>query len=1163
MSIEVASFDPNLSINNNSSNNMINNTGFAVNSILENSSSVDMSVRLNLIADTKALAIKLRILCDDQQKLSKIKGSDELINKLDEILLEIEEQTDKLSATINSRAVHDNLLSLKSTLNEVNDYFHELNKTKSMFLAKGHLKRRMQLLYQTLRSKCTQLMTSISLELLTGKQSTAPSTLPKASNLDIFYTGIAYYYGICGKPKNYAWAFEKFLNCAELDYGEAMVMVGKSYINGHGVDIDSKLGLEWLERAANMSSCHTAKNEIAMLIINNLKAINPNIIIECFDVSNGITSHYNTANRMSLNSNHQIPLMIRSLANEYEEKDDDNDDNTRGYSVNDEDDEINPEHDVQFAIKLLLEASEAGNIDAKVNLGKIYEEIGDNEQAAKWYSLASNSGSSKATYCLGSLFLHGKEMVANRYKAYSLLMIATKNGEECAYNDLGLCYEAGIGVDCNISAALDCYKKGAELGHNLAMYNFGYLLIKTAIDTLEHLKKLKPHYRASKFGLNISGNLQDEKRSNKVNSNNNKNQLILLSEETLHDINLYEEMEQNNNANLTEGIKWLRAASERRVADAAFQLGRLYEQALGLPEDITAALNNYLYASTLGHIKAGFYAANILYANSMNENNNKSYEDLEQACNLYRVAANAGITDAMNSLAILLEDGRATVDREPDLYSAAMWYYEACVSNHEKSFLNLALLLATSPIKSFQTLSGDVIDIKTAKEFLEDHFSVEMQSFGPHSTSISNIIQALDDIAKSELDDSYQEHDQTNEMKLSSSINQNNSYVRPPRYNNNKVVSSSFATTSSMNESMALLAMPKSSRDNYRYAESDNPTFESRSSSRRNSHNISNSQSLADKESSSLVLRNNTENESKRTSQSSIDLHKVRSLWMTSPYKNNLLNNSINQSVASYSSNERAKVEKAKHSSSHPINSDSPMLPKHVNFNVENNNNNSSNIKRQGELYSTNGPIPPPNYVPKAVLAAAPSADTNKPIPHSLKSVSQSKDNNKYMDIELDEKVIAPIPFKPPLQNSKANSLSNPDNIESSLPASSRQKAGEHSEGILYKNGNGNQIKANRSNSSSSINNAKDSKQTKIENNKAGALTKLGAMSRFFSRGPNKNSNESSAAIGDNSLPHNTNNDSLVNRQSSTGSFDNNIQAVSSDGDINRITTMSRTATDD
>ena len=69
---------------------------------------------------------------------------------------------------------------------------------------------------------------------------------------------------------------------------------------------------------------------------------------------------------------------------------------------------------------------------------------------------------------------------------------------------------------------------------------------------------------------------------------------------------------------------------------------------------------------------------------------------VERAAVLYRQAAEAGFSEAMNSLAILLEDGRATGRGEPDLTEAASWYYEACAFHgHSNAVVNLCILLAS------------------------------------------------------------------------------------------------------------------------------------------------------------------------------------------------------------------------------------------------------------------------------------------------------------------------------------------------------------------------------------------------------------------------------------------------------------------------------------
>ena len=172
------------------------------------------------------------------------------------------------------------------------------------------------------------------------------------------------------------------------------------------------------------------------------------------------------------------------------------------------------------------------------------------------YEQASAEGCSRGTFLLGQLFLKGK-LSASKNRTFSLLKQASLGGQIEAFNCLGTCYEKGVGTDIDIPLAVENYRRSAEKGSKIGMYNLGYLLVQNAIEMRHQIKKLRPYAQLDRQANSAVGavvmehNQQDEKYA------------FLCSEAE---------------ATLQEGIHWLRAASENHIKDAAFQLGRLYEQ---------------------------------------------------------------------------------------------------------------------------------------------------------------------------------------------------------------------------------------------------------------------------------------------------------------------------------------------------------------------------------------------------------------------------------------------------------------------------------------------------------------------------------------------------------------------------------------------------------
>lgn len=230
-----------------------------------------------LVKRTKRKVEDLRGAAADHNKLILLKGSQEMVMHIHEVLRDIDEQSPKILLTIHSsNTVYDKLQSLSDAINEIATFFEEVKGTKFMFFAKGKLKRHMVLHYQQLKSKCTDLMSAVSLELLTNKdlildtpepivEAPAPSPVdPHAKLEEKYMDGCRSFYGIdC--PKNFNIAFDLFSYAAERDHTKSMVMLADMYKRGYSVDQDESRCINWLEKAATMGSS-SAKYYLALKI---------------------------------------------------------------------------------------------------------------------------------------------------------------------------------------------------------------------------------------------------------------------------------------------------------------------------------------------------------------------------------------------------------------------------------------------------------------------------------------------------------------------------------------------------------------------------------------------------------------------------------------------------------------------------------------------------------------------------------------------------------------------------------------------------------------------------------------------------------------------------------------------------------------------------------
>ena len=245
-----------------------------------------------LLSTTKEFAELVRREANEQTKVQKLEGGRQLVTKIDEVILELEEQNSWiLEAAESSKIVHSNLRILHDALNDIHKFLLS-SKSTSLTLFKGSLTKSVILLQTHLRSKQTQLMTSVSLEILAKqhRQNAAENRLPiheveKEIKEDLtlkpevnFNNAVKHYHGI-GQEKNYNLAFTQFKSAAEDGHSESMYMLYNCYQNGYGTDRNFATARSWLEKAVSAGS-PSAKTELAMILLYQVQCIRVAAIVE-------------------------------------------------------------------------------------------------------------------------------------------------------------------------------------------------------------------------------------------------------------------------------------------------------------------------------------------------------------------------------------------------------------------------------------------------------------------------------------------------------------------------------------------------------------------------------------------------------------------------------------------------------------------------------------------------------------------------------------------------------------------------------------------------------------------------------------------------------------------------------------------------------------------
>lgn len=309
------------------------------------------------------------------------------------------------------------------------------------------------------------------------------------------------------------------------------------------------------------------------------------------------------------------------------------------------------EADMVDAVYWFRLAAEAGNADAQCDLAELYH-LGthvnyDLPEAMRWYSRAAESGHARAQMLLGSLLEYGGEGVApDPIAAVRWYKKAAQQGHSMGQSNYGRCLLYGIGSGFNgqdalkwLNAALNSdpdnkdakyeigrcyfygsageqdqakacqwYQKAADDGHLLAQYDLAECYEKgegveknldqalrwyrTAADKGSAEAKLRVVELTDVLGSS-AGILSDEERENWLwESANQRNP----------EASYRYAMVLKNKAEpiWKDVIAWLKYAGELGHEPAWLELAKLYEEGIGVEQDLLEAASIYMSAHERG-----------------------------------------------------------------------------------------------------------------------------------------------------------------------------------------------------------------------------------------------------------------------------------------------------------------------------------------------------------------------------------------------------------------------------------------------------------------------------------------------------------------------------------------------------------------------------------
>jgi TPR repeat protein len=314
---------------------------------------------------------------------------------------------------------------------------------------------------------------------------------------------------------------------------------------------------------------------------------------------------------------------------------------------------------VYIARQWYLKAAEKDMYGAMLNLGAIYDSLGEYSQAAEWFQKAADGGDSDAMVNLATMYRDGEGVDRDYVKARDLFTTAAVKGNNAtAMERLGDLCRDGHGGQPDISAARIWYKKASALGRSGAVDKLRTIGCDDASLEEQHSITFRQLLEAAKAG--------DPEAAERVG------EMYLDGVGVVSDV--------------TDGVHWYKKAAERGNATAMAHLGFRYATGKGIAVNYPEARKWLEQAVAANSEVAGPLLATLLLGGLFEV----SDIDRRRAFTLLESAADKGNELAMHELGTLYEEGSV---HGKDLIKARAWYKSAAERNHVNSMVNLGVLL--------------------------------------------------------------------------------------------------------------------------------------------------------------------------------------------------------------------------------------------------------------------------------------------------------------------------------------------------------------------------------------------------------------------------------------------------------------------------------------
>ena len=339
--------------------------------------------------------------------------------------------------------------------------------------------------------------------------------------------------------------------------------------------------------------------------------------------------------------------------------------------------------DYKTAVKWFTLAAEQGDAFAQRDLGLMYARgegvPQDNIYAHMWYNIAAISGKSKnasknrdniakqmTPSQLETAQKLARECISKKYKGcesaghQKVLTVAqsgdyatalrewtplAKQGDVVAQTGLGLMYAKGKGVPQNYKTAVKWYKLAAEQGYADAQYNLGVMYDNgwgVPQDNVDSYMWYNLAASSGNKGAVTKGDIV-AKRMTPADITSAQNLALLMQ----IDPNFQNGVTASQRGDFATNLREWTPLAEQGDADAQFNLGVMYNQGQGVPQDNKTAVKWYKLAAEQGHASAQHYLGVMYHEGQGVPQDNKT------AVKWYKLAAEQGDADAQLNLGVM------------------------------------------------------------------------------------------------------------------------------------------------------------------------------------------------------------------------------------------------------------------------------------------------------------------------------------------------------------------------------------------------------------------------------------------------------------------------------------------------------------------------------